>query len=105
VKSLEFVKTKIKIEFENYKDADVVLRSISPEILTAPSERSSIRADIENGNVLRIIINSEDASSLRASLNSFLRWMRLSYDVIKLKKSKLDKDVVKRKGLKKLIKN
>jgi len=89
VKPLEYVKSKIEIEFENLKEANIVLRSINPEILTAPSERSSIRTDLKNGNVLRIIIDSEDASSLRASLNSYLRWIMLSYDILKLKNRKI----------------
>jgi tRNA threonylcarbamoyladenosine modification (KEOPS) complex Pcc1 subunit len=30
-------------------------------------------------------IDAADVTSLRAAINSYLRWIRLSYDVLKLK--------------------
>ena len=90
---IEGVETELEMKFETQQDAVIVLRSVEPEIRTAPSERTSVNIDL-SGNVLKIKINAEDTTSLRASLNSYLRWVKLSYEVLELKKlsnrSKID---------------
>lgn len=77
------LKAQFKIEFEKVEDAQVVLKTIEVELKTAPSERSSVNANLE-GNVLYLNINAEDTPSLRANLNSYLRWIILSLEVQKL---------------------
>ncbi len=76
----EHAKAEFKIKFENLHDAEVVLKSIEPEIQTAPSERSSVKVDLD-GKTLKLIIDAEDTPSLRASVNSYLRWIILSCEV------------------------
>ncbi|MBI5681287.1 MAG: hypothetical protein HZC47_10365 [Methanobacterium sp.] len=80
----EHVKAEFKIEFENLLDAETVLRSIEPEIQSSPSNRSSVSVNLDR-NVLNLVIDARDVPSLRASLNSYLRWIILSSDVKKLK--------------------
>lgn len=82
---IEGVETELEMKFETQQDAMIVLRSVEPEIRTAPSERTSVNIDL-SGNVLKIKIDAEDTTSLRASLNSYLRWVKLSYEVLELKK-------------------
>lgn len=82
---IEGVETELEMKFETQQDAMIVLRSVEPEIRTAPSERTSVNLDL-SGNVLKIKIDAEDTTSLRASLNSYLRWVKLSYEVLELKK-------------------
>lgn len=82
---IEGVETELEMKFETQQDAVIVLRSVEPEIRTAPSERTSVNIDL-SGNVLKIKIDAEDTTSLRASLNSYLRWVKLSYEVLELKK-------------------
>ena len=76
----EHVSAEFKIKFESLKDAQVVLKAIEPEIQSAPSERSSVSVELE-GKTLNLVINAEDTPSLRASVNSYLRWIILSNDV------------------------
>ena len=85
MKSLKNVETEIEIEFDSFQEADNILRSIKPEIQSAPSDRSTVNAYLKDDNILRIEINAEDAPSFRASINSYLRWIILSYEVSKLK--------------------
>jgi len=85
MKSLKCVETEIDIEFDSSKEAETILRSIQPEIISAPSDRSMVKAYIVNNRTLRLEINSEDSASFRASINSYLRWIILSYEVSKLK--------------------
>jgi KEOPS complex subunit Pcc1 len=81
--ALQSVKTTLEIKFENSRDAGIVLRSLEPEFQTSPQERSSTSIDLRD-NVLRIEIDAVDTTSLRAALNSYLKWIILSCDVLKL---------------------
>lgn len=81
---LENVKSEFKIEFETIEDAEIILKVLEPEIRTSPSLRSFThikRVDKE----LIMKINAADTTSFRAAINSYLRWIMLSYDVLKLK--------------------
>jgi len=78
------LKAEFKIKFESVHDAEVVLKSIEPEIQTAPSERTSVEVDLDE-NILKLIVDAEDTPSLRASVNSYLRWILLSCEVNELK--------------------
>jgi KEOPS complex subunit Pcc1 len=81
---LECVKTELEIEFDNQREAEIVLGSIKPEINGSPSDRTSVSIDIHD-NTLKIVINAKDTASFRASLNSYLRWIKLSKEIINLK--------------------
>ncbi len=78
------VETELEIEFDNSQEAKIVLASIEPEINGSPSDRTSVNIDIHD-TTLKIIINAKDTASFRASLNSYLRWIKLSKEVIDLK--------------------
>ena len=82
--TLESVKAEFEMEFENQWEAEVILKSLEPEIASAPSQRSSTNLKLVN-NILKMEIDAADVTSLRAAINSYLRWIRLSYDVIKLR--------------------
>lgn len=82
--TLERVKTHFEIEFDSPREAGIVLRSLEVELNTSPSERSSTHLNLKD-KVLEIEIHAEDTTSLRAALNSYLRWIILSHDVLKLK--------------------
>lgn len=61
------------------EDADAVLTSLSPEMgREVPRSRVSGRA--EDG-VLTLEFEAEDISSLRAALNSYLGWIRITEDI------------------------
>jgi KEOPS complex subunit Pcc1 len=83
-KFLEGVETELEIEFDNPRETEIVLGSIKQEINGSPSGRTSVSIDIHD-NTLKIIINAKDTASFRASLNSYLRWIKLSKEVINLK--------------------
>jgi KEOPS complex subunit Pcc1 len=83
-KFLEGVETELEIDFENPKDAEIILESIKPEINGSPSDRTSVSVDIRD-STLNIVITAQDTASFRASLNSYLRWIKLSEEVINLK--------------------
>ncbi len=82
--TLESVKAEFEMEFENQWEAEVILKSLEPEIASAPSQRSSTNLKQMN-NILKMEIYATDVTSLRAAKNSYLIWIRLSYDVINIK--------------------
>lgn len=84
----EHINIEFKIKFESINDAEVVFKTIKPELQSAPSDRSSVNLDLQ-GNTLKLMIDAEDTPSLRASVNSYLRWIILSCDVQNLKSSNL----------------
>jgi KEOPS complex subunit Pcc1 len=77
-------RTELILEFENPDDVDVVLGSIKPEISGHPSDRTSVNIK-KDGNNLLINIDAKDSASFRASLNSYLRWIKLSSEILELK--------------------
>jgi KEOPS complex subunit Pcc1 len=81
------IRTIIEIEFENAKNAMFIFKSIKPEIHYYPSERSLINLEID-GQILKLKIHSKDTPSFRASLNSYLRWIILSKEILTLKNTK-----------------
>ena len=87
------VESELEIEFENPNEVDIILGSIKPEINGSPSDRTSVTITTDGNNLL-INIEAEDNASFRASLNSYLRWIKLSSDILDLKKIHSDDGII-----------
>jgi KEOPS complex subunit Pcc1 len=85
---LKNVKSEIVIDLDTPLQAETVLNSVLPEIESSPSERSSMKINVQGSSIF-LKINSNDAASFRASLNSSLRWILLSLEVLDLQKNNL----------------
>jgi KEOPS complex subunit Pcc1 len=85
MKALKQVEAQFEIEFDSQKEAEIVLSAIQPEICDSPSDRTVTEINCED-KVLSIDIMAQDSPSLRASINSYLRWGTLSQQVLKLSK-------------------
>jgi len=81
---LHGVEAEFNIEFDTSEEAIIVLNSIKPEINGSPSDRTSVSMVI-SGRTLKLLMNAQDTPSFRASLNSYLRWIKLSNEIIRLK--------------------
>ena len=77
---LESIKSDIAIEFENQKQAKIIYESIILEFETAPDYRSSMSLTLDESRIL-IRIDAEDSSSFRASVNSAIKWIKLSLEI------------------------
>ena len=82
-KILDSIETNFCIELDNNHDAEIVYNSIKPEITFARNERSTSEIEL-NENTILIKIFSNDVVSLRASINSYVRWIKLSTDILKI---------------------
>ena len=69
---LESVKSNITVEFENSSQAKI--------IYDAPDFRSSMTIELDDSNIL-IDIDAEDSTSFRASVNSAIKWIKLSLEI------------------------
>lgn len=83
---LRKVDMQFQIEFEDFNQANIILKALKPEINSSPSQRATVELSLKN-EILDVSIKASDATSLRAAVNSYLRWIMLSLDVIKLRKS------------------
>lgn len=77
---LESIKSDIAIEFENQKQAKIIYESIILEFETAPDYRSSMSLTLAESRIL-IRIDAEDSTSFRASVNSAIKWIKLSLEI------------------------
>ncbi len=77
---LESIKSDIAIEFENQKQAKIIYESIILEFETAPDYRSSMSLTLDEFRIL-IRIDAEDSTSFRASVNSAIKWIKLSLEI------------------------
>lgn len=77
---LESIKSDIAIEFENKKQAKIIYESIILEFETAPDYRSSMSLTLDESRIL-IRIDAEDSTSFRASVNSAIKWIKLSLEI------------------------
>ena len=77
---LESIKSDIAIEFENQKQAKIIYESIILEFETAPDYRSSMSLTLDEYRIL-IRIDAEDSTSFRASVNSAIKWTKLSLEI------------------------
>lgn len=77
---LESIKSDIAIEFENQKQAKIIYESIILEFETAPDYRSSMSLTLDESRIL-IRIDAEYSTSFRASVNSAIKWIKLSLEI------------------------
>ena len=77
---LESIKSDIAIEFENQKQAKIIYESIILDFETAPDYRSSMSLTLDESRIL-IRIDAEDSTSFRASVNSAIKWIKLSLEI------------------------
>lgn len=82
-KILKNIETIFNIELDSRHDAEIVYNSIKPEISFARGERSTSEIELDGSKIV-IRIFSSDVVSLRASINSYVRWIKLSTEILKI---------------------
>lgn len=84
--SLKKVNSVIEIDFEDEKLAKLIYNSVAIEFKTAVGYRSQMSLKLEE-NCIVIEITAKDSTSFRASINSAIKWISLSYEIVKLTKN------------------
>ena len=73
---MENIKADISVNFSNSKDAQSVFSALQPETRISFTDRSKIRIEKQN-NTIRFEIDAKDITAFRATINSYLLWMRM----------------------------
>ena len=76
MKSAEFI-----FNFDSIDEAKIVTSSIDPEIKNK-IPKTKVKTDL-SGKTFKITIEAADLSSLRAAINSYLRWINTALNVKK----------------------
>lgn len=71
----------IRLNFSSEKQLKVVLEALKPETKTSSTRRSKVQMKGE-GNSLTLNFRARDTSALRAAVNSYLRWILLTKNVL-----------------------
>ena len=82
-KILKHIETEFVVELDNNHDAEIIYNSISPEVTYARNDRSVTDIELKENKII-LTINSKDVVSLRASINSYVRWINLSLEILKI---------------------
>jgi KEOPS complex subunit Pcc1 len=71
----------LSVEFDLGPHARPVYESLGPELQEIPSERSKVNFEL-SGDVLKMFVAAEDIVSMRAAVNTWLRLIRISEDML-----------------------
>jgi len=71
----------VRLKFPRKEQLSAVFEALEPETRTALSSRAKVRVRRED-KTLTLIFEASDTSALRAALNSYLHWIRLTKDVL-----------------------
>jgi KEOPS complex subunit Pcc1 len=78
-------KATVRLKFSP-KQRQIILNSLKPEISNPASHRSRAKLYTKNGMVI-LQIEANDSTALRASLNSYLRWINSILNVLETLKA------------------
>lgn len=75
---------KIHIRLRSKEELSAVLKALEPETRSPVTNRSKVRVG-KNAETLMLtmVFEAKDTSALRATLNSYLHWVRLAVDAIR----------------------
>jgi len=71
----------IRLKFRTKQQMVAVFEALEPETRAALSSRSKVTVK-RDCKTLTLVFEAKDTSALRASLNSYLHWIRLTKDVL-----------------------
>ncbi len=76
-------KAELALTFDSNEEAEAVYNAILPEVNTGPADRAKVFLHVDE-NTLGIDIKAEDSASLRASVNSYSRWINMAQSLMEV---------------------
>ncbi len=76
----------VRVVFDSEEEARAVYEAIEPELSSSSSDRAQVNAARE-GEKISIAFLGFDSPSLRASINSYMRWMMTGSSIIAIERS------------------
>ncbi len=80
---MKATRAEISVEFTSKTYAEAVYRALKPETKHSIGPRSKVTIVLE-GKSLQIAVSAKDISALRAAINSYLRWVSGSAELIQV---------------------
>ncbi len=71
----------VRLKFVTQKQVETLLRALSPEAKTPMTHRADIKL-AQDGLFLVVSVDAKGTVALRATLNSYLRWINSAINVI-----------------------
>lgn len=71
----------VRLKFPKKERLLAIFEALEPETRSAQMRRSRVKVKRED-KTLTLIFDAKDTSALRAALNSYLHWIRLTRDII-----------------------
>jgi len=73
----------IRLKFPTKKQLSAIFKALEPETHSPVTSRSKVTVQSDEKTLTMILVlEAKDTSALRAALNSYLHWIRLTKDVI-----------------------
>lgn len=82
-KIVSSIKSTIKIDLEDNKKAKLVYDALNIEFQSLSGNRASMDILLDN-SIINIVIDANDTTAFRASINSAIKWMNLSMNILNL---------------------
>ena len=78
---IKSIKLKANFNFERSEISSLIYNSLNIESDYNPNERAQAKLKLDGSNLI-LSIDAKDAISARASVNSFLKWITLSLELL-----------------------
>jgi len=82
---IDKIEMDFQFKFKNEEICRLVFEALNLESDYNPNERAIASLEVQE-NILILKINAKDSVSARASVNSFLKWINLSLEIIPYEK-------------------
>jgi KEOPS complex subunit Pcc1 len=70
----------LRVNLPSEKMSETIQKALEPETKTSITYRSKVRLGHE-GKTVALFFEAEDTTALRASINSYLSWLQLLWDL------------------------
>jgi len=81
------IEMTVELSFDDQKTTNLVFNTLLLESDYNPNERAQVNLENKGKSIL-LTINANDTTSARAVINSFLKWINLSIELISLTENK-----------------
>lgn len=71
----------VRLEFPKKEQLSTIFEALEPETRANIASRSKVKIRIE-GKSLILTFEAKETSALRAAINSYLHWIRLTKDIL-----------------------
>jgi len=71
----------VRLKFLEKERLSAIFDALKPETRASTMKRSKVSLNVK-GDTLELVFEASDTSALRAALNSYLHWIRLTKDVL-----------------------